>query len=52
MAQAILTSAEPDRWEQERQVAREQARAAFGLDRVVDAWVGLLDSVAHGRSPA
>ena len=52
MAQAILTSAEPDRWEQERQVAREQARAAFGLDRVVDAWVDLLDSVAHGRSPA
>jgi glycosyltransferase involved in cell wall biosynthesis len=45
MAHAILTAAQPARWEQERAIAREQARAGFGLDRIVDAWVELLNAV-------
>jgi glycosyltransferase involved in cell wall biosynthesis len=48
MAHTILTAAQPERWEQERAVAQEHARAAFGLDRIVDSWVDLLHSVASG----
>lgn len=48
MAHAILTAAEPDRWEHERAIAREDARKAFGLDRIVQAWLVLVGSVATG----
>ena len=52
MAHAILTSAQSERWEQERALAKEQARADFGLDRIVDAWVELLDAVTRETVPA
>ena len=52
MAHAILTAAQPERWEQDRSVAQEHARAAFGLDRIVDSWVELLHSVASGPEPS
>lgn len=52
MAQAILTTAQPDRWEQERAIARNQARQAFGLDQIVTEWTQLLQSVTAELEPA
>ena len=51
-AQAILTTAQPDRWEQERAIARKQARQAFGLDQIVTEWTQLLQSVTAELEPA
>ena len=51
MAQAILTTAQVDRWEQERMLARDHAREAFGLDQIVDAWTDLLGSVTTQLEP-
>lgn len=52
MAQAILTAAQPDRWEQGRTIARDQAQQAFGLDQIVTAWTELLESVTAEIEPA
>lgn len=42
MAQAILETAEPDRWEAARRTAQSEARDAFGLQGVATSWTQLL----------
>jgi glycosyltransferase involved in cell wall biosynthesis len=42
MARSIASVVEEDRWDVERDLARSQVRAAFGLVRVCDAWAQMI----------
>ncbi|MFD0685370.1 glycosyltransferase [Actinomadura fibrosa] len=42
MAASIATTVALDRWEQDRALARDQVRAAYGLDEVCRQWTDLL----------
>jgi hypothetical protein len=47
MADAILETADVERWTAAGEVAREQVRSNYSLERVVSAWTELI-----GREPA